>query len=65
LEYIIYQQPGQILTYADKNRLAAEGKFDAVRITKGKYNFFIEYDANGGTYDLNSRDFLDPSVIHP
>lgn len=64
LVYIIYQQPGETLTDADINRLTAEGKFDAVRISKGKYNFYIEYGANGGTYDLNSRDFLDPSVIH-
>ncbi|MEL7654799.1 MAG: hypothetical protein AAGU75_02695 [Bacillota bacterium] len=65
LEYVIYTQPGVTLSEDDLKRLSREGKFDAVRIKKDKYNFYIEYGANEGTYDLNVKDFLDPGEINP
>jgi len=57
LEYIIYVQPGEILSEDDQKKLVKQGKFDAVRMKKDKYNFYIEYGANEGTYDLNVKDF--------
>jgi len=65
LEYVFYINPGEILPEDELKELAEQGKFDAVRIKKGKYNFYIEYGMNGGTYDLNVKDFLDPSAINP
>lgn len=65
LEYVIYKHPGEVLSEADQKRLFKEGKFDGVRMRKDKYNFYIEYGANEGTYDLNAKDFLDASKIHP
>jgi hypothetical protein len=65
LEYVFYKNPGEILSEDELKELVKQGKFDAVRIKKGKYNFYIEYGMNGGTYDLNVKDFLDPSVINP
>ncbi len=63
LEYVIYTQPGQTLSEAELKILAEQGKFDAVRMKKDKYNFYIEYGANEGTYDLNVKDSLDPSEV--
>lgn len=61
LEYIVYEQPG--IQVGNAEELVREGKYDAVRITKGKYSMNIEYWNNEGTYDLDPKGFPEGTVI--
>lgn len=61
LEFIVYEQPG--VPQQDIGRYIREGKYDAVRISKGSYNMYIEYGADMGTYDIDPKGFPEGTVI--
>ncbi len=61
LDFIVYEQPG--VSQDDIERYIREGKYDAVKITKGGYNMSIEYGAGMGTYDIDPKGFPEGTVI--
>ncbi len=61
LEFVVYEQPGT--PQEDIERYIREGKYDAVRITKGSYKMFIEYGADMGTYDIDPKGFPEGTEI--
>lgn len=61
LEFVVYETPG--ISQEDIERYIREGKYDAVRITKGSYNMYIEYGADMGTYDIDPKGFPEGTVI--
>jgi len=60
-EFVVYEQPG--VPQEDIERYIREGKYDAVRITKGNYKMYIEYGADMGTYDIDPKGFPEGTEI--
>lgn len=60
-EFVVYEQPGVPQEYIE--RYIREGKYDAVRITKGSYKMYIEYGADMGTYDIDPKGFPEGTEI--
>lgn len=61
LEYIVYEQAGMPEGKADE--MIDQGKFDAVRITKGTYSMNIEYGDGQGTLDIDPSGLPEGTVI--
>ncbi|MFZ5975788.1 MAG: hypothetical protein ACOYU3_10390 [Bacillota bacterium] len=55
LQFVVYEQAG--MPAGNVEELIRQGKYDAVRITKGSYNMSIEYGGNEGTYDMDPKGF--------
>ena len=53
LQFIVYEQAG--MSDGKAEEMLRQGKFDAVRITKGEYSMNIEYGNGQGSFDFDPK----------
>lgn len=61
LQYIVYELEGMPTEKAEER--LEQGKYDAVRITKGSYSMNIEYGNGQGTFDIDVEGLPEGTVI--